>query len=55
MDAPWFGKHYNIGLEPFSSYPSSGIAEAVENGSALLFKGGDLIENNYVIEVTATD
>ena len=34
---PWFGKHFNIGLEPFSSYPTSGLAEAVSNGSALVF------------------
>lgn len=34
---PWFGKHFNIGLEPFSSYPTNGLAEAVSNGSALVF------------------
>jgi hypothetical protein len=34
---PWYGRHYNIGLEPFSSYPTNGLAEAVENGSALTF------------------
>jgi hypothetical protein len=32
---PWWGRHYNIGLEPFSSYPSNGLPEAVENGTAL--------------------
>ncbi len=32
---PWYGRHYNIGLEPFSSYPTNGLAEAVENGTAL--------------------
>jgi galactose mutarotase-like enzyme len=32
---PWYGRHYNIGLEPFSSYPTNGLAEAVANGSAL--------------------
>jgi galactose mutarotase-like enzyme len=32
---PWYGRHYNIGLEPFSSYPTNGIEEAIENGSAL--------------------
>ena len=36
-DAPWFGKHYNIGLEPFSSYPTNGLADAITNGSALRF------------------
>ncbi|MBA2443353.1 MAG: DUF4432 family protein [Rubrobacter sp.] len=32
---PWYGRHYNIGLEPFSSFPTNGIREAVENGTAL--------------------
>ncbi len=32
---PWYGRHYNIGLEPFSSYPTSGLREAVDNGTAL--------------------
>jgi hypothetical protein len=32
---PWYGRHWNIGLEPFSSYPTGGLAEAVANGTAL--------------------
>jgi hypothetical protein len=32
---PWYGKYYNIGLEPFSSFPTNGIADAVENDTAL--------------------
>ena len=32
---PWYGQNYNIGLEPFSSYPTNGLAEAVRNGTAL--------------------
>jgi hypothetical protein len=34
---PWYGRHYNIGLEPFSSYPTNGLAEAVANRTALTF------------------
>lgn len=34
---PWYGRHYNIGLEPFSSYPTNGLGEAIANGSALRF------------------
>jgi hypothetical protein len=34
---PWYGRHYNIGLEPFAGYPTHGLAEAMENGSALKF------------------
>jgi hypothetical protein len=32
---PWYGRNYNVGLEPFSSHPTNGIEEAIENGSAL--------------------
>jgi hypothetical protein len=32
---PWYGRHYNVGLEPFTSYPTNGLAEAVANGTAL--------------------
>ncbi|MBP1992418.1 DUF4432 family protein [Paenibacillus eucommiae] len=34
VDYPWYGRHYNIGLEPFSSYPTSGLSEAILNGTA---------------------
>jgi hypothetical protein len=39
-DYPWYGRLYTVGLEPFSSYPTSGLAEAVANGSALHFEPG---------------
>ena len=32
---PWYARHWNIGLEPFTSYPTNGLAEAVANGTAL--------------------
>lgn len=32
---PWWGRAYTVGLEPFSSYPTNGLDEAVANGSAL--------------------
>ena len=32
---PWYGRNYNVGLEPFSSFPTNGIEEAIENGTAL--------------------
>ncbi len=38
---PWYGRNYNIGLEPGSSYPTSGLADAVANGSALRLGPGD--------------
>lgn len=33
--SPWWGRLRTVGLEPFSSYPTDGLAEAVRNGSAL--------------------
>ena len=37
-DYPWWGRAYVLGLEPFSSYPTDGLAEAVRNGTALCLK-----------------
>src|SRR5574338_272518 len=34
-DYPWYGRTYNIALEPFTSYPPAGITNAIQNGSAL--------------------
>ena len=50
-DAPWFGLHYNIGLEPFSSYPTNGIAKAIENQSALVFAPREEKVQNLTFEV----
>jgi hypothetical protein len=38
---PWYGRTYNLALEPFSSYPGGGLAEAVANGTALWLEGGE--------------
>ncbi|NUP77829.1 MAG: DUF4432 family protein, partial [Nonomuraea sp.] len=32
---PWWGRVYTVGLEPFSSMPTDGLAAAVANGTAL--------------------
>jgi hypothetical protein len=50
-EAPWFGNHYNIGLEPFSSFPTDGIAKAINNGSALAFAPYAEKVQNYSFEV----
>ncbi|HEX9372730.1 MAG TPA: DUF4432 family protein [Roseiflexaceae bacterium] len=31
---PWYGRVYTMALEPWSSYPSAGLAAAIENGTA---------------------
>jgi Domain of unknown function (DUF4432) len=40
-DYPWWGRAYVIGLEPFSSYPTDGLAAAVVNGTALRLAAGE--------------
>jgi hypothetical protein len=40
-DYPWWGQAYVLGLEPFSSYPTDGLAAAVDNGTALRLAPGD--------------
>jgi hypothetical protein len=32
---PWFGRAYCMGIEPWSSYPCSGLQAAVDNGTSL--------------------
>lgn len=39
---PWFGRHYNIGLEPFTSYPTHGISEAIRNGTSGSIQGEEI-------------
>ena len=39
---PWYGRTYNLALEPWTSYPSSGLIKAIENGSALCLETGEI-------------
>jgi hypothetical protein len=48
---PWWGRAYVTGLEPFSSYPTNGLPEAVANGSALRFEPYGRRELSWSIEV----
>jgi len=41
---PWYGRTYNLGLEPFTSYTNQGLAQAIENGTALKMNAGQKIE-----------
>jgi hypothetical protein len=47
-DYPWYGRTYNVALEPFSSYPPAGVPNAIQNGSALILKPGQVIETELV-------
>ncbi len=41
---PWYGRTYNIGLEPFTSYTNEGLQKAIENGTALLLQPEQRVE-----------
>ncbi len=47
-DYPWYGRTYNCALEPFTSYPPAGVKNAIDNGSALIMKPGQVIETEMV-------
>lgn len=51
--APWFGRHYNLGLEPFTSYPSEGLTQAVRNGSALWM--APYATRNFTVNLSVRD
>jgi hypothetical protein len=53
---PWYGRTYNIGLEPFSSYGNGGMAGAVENGTAMLLQPGETVEaSQRAVAFTGTE
>ena len=35
---PWYGRTYNLGLEPFTSIPNQGIEFALESNTALMLQ-----------------
>lgn len=47
-DYPWYGRTYNVALEPFTSYPPAGVQNAIKNGSALIMKPNQIIETDMV-------
>jgi hypothetical protein len=51
---PWYGRIYTIGLEPFSSFPTNGLAEAVENGTALEVDAGEEVSFNLEMSIIDT-
>ena len=41
---PWYGRTYNIGIEPWSSYPCAGLVEAVNRKTALCLNPGESLD-----------
>lgn len=50
-DYPWWGQAYVAGLEPFSSYPTNGLPDAVANGTALSLPASSSKELTWSVEV----
>jgi galactose mutarotase-like enzyme len=41
---PWWGRTHTAALEPWTSYPTNGLNEAVANGTALELQSGERLE-----------
>ncbi len=52
---PWYGRNYNVGLEPSSSFPTTGLPDAVANGSALDIQPGETRSLWLTAKVIGTD
>ena len=50
-DAPWWGREYVCALEPWTSWPDSGLLEAIDNGSALTLAGDGTLETRFIAVV----
>lgn len=49
-EAPFFGRNYNVGLEPCTSIPNAGLEHAVENGTAESLKSGETQRSTVTLE-----
>jgi|AntRauMinimDraft_3_1070383.scaffolds.fasta_scaffold00827_2 galactose mutarotase-like enzyme len=55
-EAPFFGRNYNLGLEPCTSIPNAGLEEQVARGTAATLPAGETVEATLAVETsTATD
>lgn len=41
---PWYGRTYNIGLEPFTSFANNGLESAIENGTVVNVEPGQRLD-----------
>jgi hypothetical protein len=48
---PWYGRTYSLALEPWTSYPSNGLNEAIRNGSALCLTSGEVVHTNMMVSI----
>jgi len=46
--APWYSQTYNIGLEPFTSWPGNGLSDAVKRGRHRRLEGNGTIKTELI-------
>lgn len=45
---PWWKRTYTVGLEPWTSYPTLGLPEAVRRGTQLVVPAGGSVQTSFV-------
>ena len=50
---PWWGRSYAVALEPWTSYPTLGLAEAVARGTQLILQPGQTVTTRLTASVYA--
>ena len=53
--SPWWGRVYTVALEPWTSYPTLGLAEAVRRGTQLVVPPNGTVETSLVAVAFADD
>lgn len=44
---PWYGQTYNMAIEPWTSYPSKGLNEAINNGSSFTIRKRSKVKTGF--------
>lgn len=52
---PWYGRTYNMALEPWTSYPGAGLEEAIKNETAMLIGTNDKVYSKMEVYITDDD
>ena len=46
---PWYGRTYNMAIEPWSSYPGGGLTKAIENRTSLKMQANEVIKTELCV------
>ncbi len=52
---PWWGKLHCTAIEPWTSYPTNGLNDAVENGTALTLIAGETVSHRLIATAFSTE